>query len=330
MTLLKTTDELKNYCSIVSLNLDIESLKSYIRKGERFIKESLGTAFYNAYNTKYNNDTLTTDEKLLLPFIQDPLTNISLYLWINGGQLKVSDVGVQIDHSNDKKTAFQWQIDAWKEDLEQTGFNGLDDLLTYLESKKSVFTDWASDSTAFTQNKQFFVLDAVTFSGILDIGNSRRTFKKLAPFITMTHDMQLKPNLGDDFFNELKAALVGGTLSTEQKALVPYMQKCEVYFSLAQAYGPLRFVNKGNGLRVYETLNSIENADTQKAVGSLDAEANSRQMEELGKYYLMVLLKYLNEHASDYTTWADSDKYVEPGTEPTERNYLGDGIVGIF
>lgn len=331
MTLLKTTTEVKKYCSVVDLNLSIDSLESYKRKAERYVKECLGTALYNSLTIAYESgNALVAPNIALLPYVQDPLVNITMYMWLNAGQMSVSDVGVQIDHSGEKKTAFQWQIDAWKEDLEAAGFDALDDLLTFLEDNKAIYTTWASDTGAFTLNKEFFNPDAVSFSKIVDIGNSRRTFKKLAQYMTLAHDTQLRPNLGDDFYDELKAALAGDTLTTDQNILVPYLKKCEVYFALAQAYGPLRFVMKGNGIRVYETLSSIENADTQKTVTSLDAEANRMQMEEMGKFYLKALLKYLNEHAATYATWLNGDKYVDPDTAAVEGNYYGDGIVGIF
>jgi hypothetical protein len=327
--LIKTIEELKQYCSIVELNLNIDSLQSYLRKAERYIKECLGATYYATFKTAYDADTLSAAQKNLLPYIQDPLVNIALFLWINGGQLQVSDKGVQLDHGGTTKTAFQWQIDNWKDDLESSGFDALDDLLAYLEENKATFTAWAGDATAFTINKKFFNPDAISLSRVVAIGNSRRTFKALSPYLEMANDMRLKPTLGEGFYNELKAALTAGTMTADQKLLLPMLQKVEVYFAMCEAYGPLRFTIKSNGIRVFEALSTIENQNVQKAISANDALQNAKAMEGYGLYYLKNLVAYLNKNANSFTTWKNSDLYVDPDVKPESSTYIGDAWVGL-
>lgn len=328
MALVETIQEIKEHCSIVDLNISVDSLKSYLRKAEQYVKECLGTELYNDIVANYP-DNLTADQLELMPYIQMPLVNIGLWKWINGGQLQVSDKGVQIDHSGDTKTAFQWQIDNWKEDLDSAGFDGLDELLQYLEDNKATFTTWVADTNAFTINKTFFNADSKSFSKVVNIGDSRRTFKALYPYMEMAHDMEIKPTLGDAFYDELKSALLAGTLTSDQLKLVPMLKKIEAYFAMSKAYGPLRFVANSTGIRVHETLSSIENAATKKAATAIDTQRNAASMEEYGKFYLKTLVKYLNDNASTYATWYASDKYVDPTATPESSTYFGDGWVGV-
>jgi len=329
MALIKTIDEVKNQCSIIELNMNILSLASYIGSAEKYIKECLGSALYTALGASYNG-TIAVPYIALLPYVQKPLANIALYYWINGGQLQVNDKGVQIDHSGASKTAFQWQIDAWKADLEQDGFNGLDELLQFLQDNKATYTTWVADTNAFTINKAFFNPDAVSFHKILAIDNSHRTFKALSPYIQQAHDMELKAMLGDTFYDELKAALLADSLTADQKLLVPNLKKMEVYYGMAKAVENLRFTVKNNGLRIFETLSTIENAHTSKEATALDANAFARRMTENGNTYSKILEKYLNKNANTYPTWKASDNYTDPDAERTSSTYEGDGILGLF
>lgn len=329
MALVRNIEEVKEYCSIVDLTMSFDSIKSYLRKAEKYVKECLGSTYYSALTASYEGDILTNAEKLLMPYVQDPIVNIALWLWLSGGQIRVSDKGVQIDHSGAMKTAFQWQIDEWREDLELSGFNGLDSLLQYLEDNKATFTIWAADSAAFTINKQFFNPDAVSFGNVINIANSRRTFIALTPYIEMAHDMELKPTLGDDFYDELKAANTAGNMSSNQKLLLPLLKKCEVYFAMAQAYGALRFVINSTGVRVHETLNSIDNSNTSKVASNTDAAALATRMEGYGRFYLKALVKMLNDNADNYNTWKNSDKYVDPTETKESSTYIGDAWVGL-
>lgn len=330
MALIKTIEEIKKYCSIVELNMAIESLESYLGKAEKYVKECLGDDTYTALVTNYNDDGDDADLQALLPYVQAPLVNIALYFWINGGQLQVSDKGVQVDHSGTTKTAFQWQVDAWREDLDRDGWDALDALLSFLEKNKATYTDWADDAVAFTINKQYFNPDAETFSTVINIGGSRRSFKALMPYMQLAHDMYLAPELGDEFYAELKQALTDDDMTDEQKALLPYLRKCEAYFTMSKAYQELRFVFKSNGIRVYETLNSIENMNTAKSISAKDAETYANSQLEYGKFYLKKLIAFLNKNADDYTTWKGSELYTDPAAERTDSMYQGNGILGLF
>jgi hypothetical protein len=115
----------------------------------------------------------------------------------------ISDGGFKRTENEKVKSLFKYQEVELKEYFKTTGFNGLDEILFYLEMeiKKSegetVNFNSFVDSDAWTILKSFFIPDTNTFNAIVFINHSRLTFLRLKSPMQLVEDLDIKPLLGD-------------------------------------------------------------------------------------------------------------------------------------
>jgi hypothetical protein len=248
--------------------------------------------FYNDHEnwTSGSGDDETKSAELL-KLIQ--IAEISLAYFIGFDLLNVisSDAGFQKpgDQGN-FKGLYKYQEENLRKYFESTGYNGLDDMLKYIEANIEYFPEW-EDSTNFTLRRGSFIKDAETFDKICFINKSRLTFLRLQRFMTEIIDFDIKPLLGTEY-TTLVTELAKEDPDAKYLALVPEVQKPLAFLSCAKLIEKTGTLTD-RGL-FFEGKNSGAPDDTYKRPAEGDgAVVAAGSYKTTGQKYIEALRQYL-------------------------------------
>ena len=221
MGIIKTIDELTNYVETTSLT-DIATVTPSIRTAERrHLVPVLGQDQYEQLLEAYNDtpDNLSDDEQNLLDLSQEAVANIAMGVAVSRLAVTISDSGVRRSESETMKSAFQYQEKNARDAYSQAGFDALEDILAFLDTKKDVFTAWAN-SPAFQEYKTYFIPSAIEFSKYYAIKQSRLVYNTISYIMRNVENFTLRDIIGKPLFKALKDGQKADNLSDNYKALL--------------------------------------------------------------------------------------------------------------
>ena len=289
-TLFKTIEQVKEYITI-DISTNINTVLPYIKQAEKFVKDIIGTDLYNSLSYFVNEDGDDSDIEALLPYVQLPLINFAYMLGAPKLAVNIGMAGISTTSNNNLNPADDTRIKDLIRSFASSGYDGLEDLLEFLEENKGTYSAWVS-STAYSYNKQFFVNNAKEMNDSIHIGISRYDFLKLKPFIHQIEQSIIKKAIGTDTFDAVKEEYADDDLSDENEILLlDYIRPAVCYMAL----------NKHK----QDQNNELE-----------------------GRRYLEEMVVFLNENASatQYINYYESDLYSDPDEEVEAINNEDSGF----
>jgi len=126
-------------------------------------------------------DSVTTeaDALILLRKCARVVAHYTLFDYVTISDSRVTAQGLQIIETDSHKTAFEYQKRDRKKYHSEKADQALDALLSFLETNKSKYPEWANNVQVYTQTKNLIINSTREFHDIVDIGSSRRTFMAL-------------------------------------------------------------------------------------------------------------------------------------------------------
>jgi len=310
--LITTKEELLAYLPI-NVSFHFNLVKPFLLHVQREeIIPLLSQAEFDNLVEHYQGSTPNADKQTLLETVQSALAPLAFERAIPHLNVQVSSSGIHISTNEDKKTAFQWQIDELRHSYLSIGYKALDQMLVYLEEKKAVFTDWAG-SESFTELKGHFIQSAAEFNEIVHIEQSRRMFLYLKPIMARVEETYIAGITSHPLFEEIKAELKG-TVSEANAKLLPFIRTAVAHLTIARAVTELSAKLDFRGLTQYDNTGSRETMHNRKAVELNMLTAFKTSHFEEGKSRLAELDDYLQANADAYPLFKSSDNYVDPAT----------------
>jgi hypothetical protein len=284
-----------------------EKLWPFIEQAERkYIKPLLEDALYASIHRFYNDngsgESSSGDDSsqmtALLKLIQIAEINLAYFIGFDLLNVITSDSGFQKPGDGGNfKGLYKYQEENLRRYFEQTGYNGLDDLLKYIEDNIESFPEW-EDSSLFAFRKTAIIKDSESFDAICFINRSRLTFCRLQRYMNEVLDFDVKPLLGAEWAL-LMAQLQSGSPDAKYTALGIEIRKPLAYLSCALLIEKTGNLND-RGL-FFEGKNSGFPDDSYKnpAQGTTMFAA-AASYRDTGKKYLAALSQYLidNEFTS--------------------------------
>lgn len=316
MAFLKTIDEIKKYAGITnatqfnSLKPDIEDVESL------HIVPILGNTLYASLHASYIGNTIVSDsiqEKLLFK-IQKALVNIALEQYSSLAQLDFSDSGIRQIEDATFKSPKQWQIDDLREYFFMKGYRAKDELLEFLEDNKATFTTWASDSKAYTINKQFIVSDTKTFQTFYDIKNSRTTFIALQPTMKIVEMMHIMPNISPALYTRIKTQIAANNLTQDIKNILEMLQLAITQFTVASAIDSKIIEISKDGVYSRSQRTTMDSGREKTKADIADRKTAQTACLQIANATMENLRTFLNGAASNtvYPEYFASPLYVKP------------------
>jgi hypothetical protein len=284
----------------VSVATDRVKLWPFIEQAERkYIFPLLESDLYDDLQKFYNDhDNWTsgsgddqTKTAELVRLIRIAEMNLAYFIGFDVLNIITSASGFQRTGDTDNfKGLYKYQEENLRKYFENTGYNGLDDVLKYIEANIEHFPEW-EHTTNYTVRKAAIIKDAETFDRICFINNSRLTFLRLQRYITEVIDFEIKPLLATEWAT-LMTELAKEDPAPKYSALVPEIQKPLAYLSCA-----ILIEKTGNltdrGL-FFEGKNSMYPDDSFKKPAEGDSVVISAgSYRSTGLKYLEALRQYL-------------------------------------
>jgi len=256
------------------------------------VDDSIGTA-----DTSTGSADTVDGEKMaeLLRLVRLSVINLAYYLGFNLLNAKLSDMGFQRMESESSKGLYKYQEENVKVHFRDTGLNGIDDILLYLEENIEYFPEW-EESSAYTLRKSSIIKDTTTFNSICDISGSRLIFLRLQPFVQQVLDIDIKSLLGSTVYTALITELAKADPDGSYEALAVEIRKPLAFLSVA-----LMVMNTGTltdkGF-YFEGKNSgfPDNTTINPATGEGRSSVYS-YYKTTGEHYLEALRKYLTDNS---------------------------------
>ena len=282
-----------------SVSTSRSKLWPFVDRAEKtFILPILEKPLYDSLTSYYQDRdgwTSGTDEDKamydgLIKLVQISLINLAYYLGFDVLNVKLSDAGFQRAEGESFKGLYKYQEENLRTYFRETGFNGIEDILTYLETNIEYFSEW-EDSSIYTTRKTSLIKDVATFDAICSISNSRLIFLRLQRYMREVIDFEIKPLLGDEYAT-LISEIAKASPVPKYSALLVEVQKPIAYLSCARL-----IENTGNitdkGL-FFEGKNSLFPDDTTRRSANSDEIAGLRSLYNVNGYkYIEALRQYL-------------------------------------
>lgn len=318
---IKTEAEFKNYLPIYN-SAKIDNIKAYIEEAAiKWVKPLLGD-YYTTLLDGYDEATYavgTDEEGELLSRLQRAVANLTYYLAIPALNVQMKGSGgFTIDQSGTSVPASQWRVDDLRRQVFESGMDALDDMLEYLEAQKAHFTVWAADDIYSELNKHF-ITTAKEFNKHVYIKSSRATFVAMEPVMKQVEEFDVRPLLGDDYYDALKAKVLADTTTEEDDRIITWLLPGIAQLTLAKGLDQLSLDISQAGVLI-NTRSAIQDNARESSQAKLEQMLGiKRRAEEAGNTWLKKVKTYLdaNASASAYATYFGSDAYTEPDDEET-------------
>jgi len=292
----------------IGVGNDFNRLKPHIENAEnRYIKPLLGFDMYAALVELYNTDesqTPTDEEKHrreLLSKVQFATIHLAYFIGFDFLNVSVTDAGFQRMETERTKGLFKYQEDAIKSFFAETGFNALDDILTFLEINIEAFEEFMT-SENFNQLITSFLPNVKTIEEIpFNIHRSNLIFLALQPSISYIEDISILPVLGETIYSIVKTEMAKEVVDEKVNKLLSFIRKPLIYLASAM-------LMEETGATLYEKgLYFDKNEDQQRAKvvrGPAPAEriailVNRNRL--IGNNYLEMLKTHLIANWPEYS-----------------------------
>jgi hypothetical protein len=314
--LFKTIDEIKQFLA-VGAGTDFNRLKPHIQNAETaYLRPLIGSGLFKELQDFYDSPPATplVGQNILfgelLKLVQRTLIHLTYWSGFQVLNATISDGGFKRTENEKVKSLFKYQEVELKEYFKTTGFNGLDEILFYLEIeiKKSEgetvnFKSFA-DSDAWTILKSSFIPDTSTFNAIVFINHSRLTFLRLKSPMQLVEDLDIKPVLGESIFNEIKLEMVQKAPSEKVLAILPSIQKATAYLATALLMEESGADLTEKGL-YFESTEPYNDLMTNKQPSESDRiNFLAKRNKGIGQNYLERLKSYLIANATDWPDYS--------------------------
>jgi hypothetical protein len=297
--LFTTTDELKGALGTLHRNMQFETLLSFVEQAEAkhfapiFGLELLEKLSQASADLSITYQALRT--RLRASLVHFVVLEAAPFLAVSMGEL-----GLVEQSAGSATPARQWVyhnfVDAAASSAEQL----LEVAMVWLEFKATEFPEWMASPAAQDSRAQI-IRGAHELGKYLSIGNSRRAYYALLPFLSRVEELELQPLLGDTRLALMHTALKeGGQLSDVDKEFIAAVRPALAHRAMAIALPELAVSITGNGIRMLSDNDGIR----QRHAASADVVAQlSRKADSVATQYLERLRRLI-----------DSE---EPEAEPT-------------
>lgn len=293
-----SAQEFKKYLP-VNINLRFETVSSYLALAEEnYIETLLGSSLFSRMVSYYvANPTLPTecDDKTLIEKVRFAIVRLAIWKGYDVINSNISDTGVStaVDKEN---RLYRYQEENIKKSLKNEGFDYLDNVLSFLESKSNVFPEFASSEYVTTLHNSL-IHNTKSFNECYNIENSRLVFLKMKKFVRDVELIKLQHRVGAAFYNEL---LTADESVAKYAAILPNIRRFVVYEAVAEGIGELHKIPTDKGL-VFE--GSDADGYIESPIDRARIAETMMQFSDKAEKYLAVAINYIKQNKSNYPNY---------------------------
>jgi hypothetical protein len=319
--LVETLDQIKEHLPI-NASFTFDGIRPFVESVQgRYIVPYLGISFFNELHDRYkqvDSKSLSDLDSELLYKVRKAIAHLAYLEYIPHGNVMVSDMGIHISVNEQKKTAFQWQVEELKDSYRKHGFDAIDDFLLFLEEKREEadFALW-KNGTGYTLKNQYFITSAAEFSEYVNINASRRVYMLLLPIMQRIESQFIQAVTCTPMFNDMKAEKLDTTKAYPENyvQLDKYIKPAVAQMTIVRAISELAVKMDDNGLTVFNNQSSSSKTlNTKQPAMAEQLSILKQEHYEDAKSYLSQLDDYLNQNVAEYPLYQSSPCYRADGS----------------
>jgi len=315
--LFSNVNEIKTILPI-GVGNDFNRIKPHIENVEnRYIKPLIGFDMYEALRQLYGTEESQgpSDEtpeaaeaygdemlrRMLLSKVQFATIHLSFFTGFDFLNVSVTDAGFQRIETERTKSLFKYQEDSLKNHFSETGFNALDDVLTFLELNIASFEEFMN-SENFNKLITSFLPNVKTIEEIpFNIHRSNLIFLALKPSIAYVEDSTILPVLGKVIYEMVKTGMASEAPAHKIIELLPYIRKPLIYYASAM-------LMEETGATLFDRGLYFDKNEDQQRAKVVKGPASDARIEilvnrnrRIGDNYLEMLKAFLLANWEEYS-----------------------------
>lgn len=187
---------------------DFAVIESEINSASRTIRKLIGPGIFDRAEKYYRTPEFTAQDggidSQLVTAIQTAIAQLAMVRFYQQNILSHEDGGRKVKiHEESEKMPWQWQYDRDDQALLDKYYRSLDELYTFLEEEQ--IEEWKT-SPLRQKLAECFIKDLDTFQAVFPLEDSPRMFYILVPFMLEAQDRIIRPIVGEEAFERMKAA----------------------------------------------------------------------------------------------------------------------------
>ncbi|WP_338812732.1 DUF6712 family protein [Bernardetia sp. Wsw4-3y2] len=180
--LFKNIEEVQEYIS-VNISCDFLNIKESLRVVTRkHLFRAISKKQYKDLIKKLEAEKLKELDIELLDHCKRIVANFAFAHKLPELQVQISDAGIHIVSTENKKTAFPWQIQNLQRHYTKNAYDAIEECLEFLTENFKNFPIW-HQSEAFTEATECLINNAKTFNEYVFIHENRLLFTELKPHL---------------------------------------------------------------------------------------------------------------------------------------------------
>lgn len=302
MSLIKTSDELKQYFSSIDKDYKIASLQSFINSAETDILIPwIGYDLYNALSTAYNGAGLAGKQLAVFPYIQKAVTHLAFMLAADSGAMRIGDSGFYVITSQTNKPVSDKKMSQFLRGRREAGYNAMEQATLFMEM--NINADELAvykNSRERQQHVAYFINSSVDFTSYFKkVNNSAYLFSMLSNALDRAERQYIAPVLGAAYYSALKAKVADNSFTPAEQSLLPYINRALANYTIGIGISKLPVEFDGTNLVINSqpAFGNAENVENKAA-------ATAQQLADLagsamldGEFELRALEDYLVANA---------------------------------
>lgn len=321
--------EINQGIEFLSLTPSIDAAQS------KFLKPILGFTFLNSIDNYYNDDPGAGANQIkntIIALAQRALANLTLYLYVPIAEVEFTDSGLRRGHSDSSPGAFKYQVKELQRSYLERGFQYLEDLIEYMESKSAEpeLEEWVA-SDEFKSYRSLFIRSGAELAKLYtSIRYPRRIFTLLQSTMYNVQELQIEKSISTEVYQLLKSKLLAtpNNLSDQEEILLNYLKHALAHLTIAEGIIPLIATMDENGIHVLSNSTDSSSSESKQTAASDNILGLMiKNATSAGAEWLTKAVRYMNQVASEtvFPTW-----YESMNTTVTPPTSINENLSGSF
>ncbi len=314
----------------VNIGVNFNSLKSTLRlAGRKYIRPLIGDALMTKAETIAASATPTPLEAAYLRQMREALAPLALALYIPRSEAAITDSGVRRGGTNEMPGAYKYQVQAVVKSYEDDGLEALEEVLTFLELHKSVFTEWATSEQRNKYNA-LAIRSGNEFNEYYTLLRPHLSYNTLLPHIYNTEVLTMMRIFGNTF-SHLKDKQAAGTINSEERHALALIKYAIANLSISNGVSSLNVRIDDNGISVLSnsTDSSQDGVSKREAASDNALSLLLRQTKDTAKQYIEEARRYLDANATS-TLFEEWYNDLLSRVSDTGTGYNNNQLNGVF
>lgn len=295
--LFETIEDIQKYVS-VNISSDFFNIKESVRVVTRkHLYRAISKKQYEALLKELEKETVSELYQELADHCRRIVANFAYAHFLPQIQVQVSDAGIQIVSTDNKKTAFQWQIQDLQRSYIRNAYAAIEECLEFLSDNRKEFPIW-TDSEAFTEANECLINNAKTFNKYIFIHENRLLFAEMKPLLMRMQRTRIFA-VCEKLFENILLQIQKDNLSDKNLKVLEMAQTALAKLTMSEFMKIKTVIIDEDGVTTAATNN------TQTLNGKTQAEPNifaqARMLHETqGDRELASLVYYLKENKRQF------------------------------